>query len=405
MPAVPRGIRYRAATMSAAMQVPLLDLRAQYATIRDEVSKAIERVVAAQGFILGPEVEGLEAEIAEYGEVAHAIGCASGSDALLLALMALGVKPGDEVLCPAYTFFATAGAVARVGAVPVFADIDPVTYNLDLSHAREVARGCKRLRAVIPVHLFGRAIDVEATLSLGREHGVPIIEDAAQAIGTRDQQGRRVGSQGTVGCFSFFPSKNLGGFGDGGVLTTGDAELAGRLRILRVHGMEPKYEHLLLGINSRLDALQAAVLRVKLPHLDTWSEGRRRNAHHYDTGFADAGAASSRVPLSEGGLPLRTPQPTEPPATHIYNQYVIRVPAGRRDALRAHLLERGIGTEIYYPIGLHLQRCFAGLGYAPGSLPETESAARETLALPIYPELTESQRDYVIASVVEFLRS
>lgn len=390
--------------MSRTPTVPLLDLKAQYARIRPEVDAAIARVVESQAFILGPEVDSFEQEVGAYCEVDHAIGCGSGSDAILLALLALGVGAGDEVLCPAYTFFATAGSVARLGATPVFADIDPATYNVDLDHARRTARACRRLRALLPVHLFGRAADVEGFRELGRELGLPVVEDAAQAIGTRDAQGRRVGSASTAGCFSFFPSKNLGGYGDGGLVTTPDASLAERIRVLRVHGMEPKYEHPFVGINSRLDALQAAVLRVKLPHLDAWSDARRRNAEAYDAAFAGAGAAPSSVRLSAGDLPLRTPLPPAPPATHIYNQYVIRVPAERRDALRAHLAEHGVGSEVYYPIGLHRQVCFAFLGYDPGSLPETEAAARETLALPVYPELTPAQREHVVGCVLAFLR-
>jgi dTDP-4-amino-4,6-dideoxygalactose transaminase len=390
--------------MSDTFQVPLLDLKAQYATIRGEVEKAVQRVLEAQGFILGPEVEALEREMADYGEVEHAVGCASGSDALLLALMACGVGPGDQVVCPAYTFFATAGSIARLGAVPVFADIDPTTYNLDVQRARTASEGCKRLKALLPVHLFGQAADLDGFLALGRDLAVPVIEAAAQAIGTRDAAGRRVGSRGAIGCFSFFPSKNLGAYGDGGLLTTKDAESAERLRVLRVHGSQPKYVHKRVGINSRLDALQAAVLRVKLSRLDGWSEARRHNARYYDRAFQDAGAQPSSVPLGEGGLPLRTPLPPAEPAVHSYNQYVIRTRAELRDGLRQHLLEQKIGTEIYYPIGLHLQECFAALGYRPGSLPQTESAARETLALPIYPELTRAQQDYVVGSILAFLR-
>ncbi len=384
-------------------RVPLLDLKAQYASIRQPVRDAIERVLESQAFVLGPEVEGLEKELADYCESAHAVGCASGSDALLLALMAYGVGPGDEVICPAYTFFATAGSIARLGAVPVFADIDPATYNLDVGAVRAAAARCRRLRAIMPVHLFGQAADLDALLQLAAERGVPVLEDAAQAIGARDAAGRRAGSRGAAGCFSFFPSKNLGGYGDGGLLTTADPELADRLRMLRMHGSRDRYEHPLLGMNSRLDALQAAVLRVKLRHLDSWSDARREHAAYYDRSFAERGARPSSDPLDAGGPPLRTPRPPAEPARHVYNQYVIRVPAKRRDPLQKHLASRGIATAIYYPLGLHLQECFANLGWRPDSLPETERASRETLALPVYPELTREQLDHVVASVMAFL--
>lgn len=391
--------------MSRAPDVPLLDLRAQYAGIREEVEAALRGVLESQRFILGPEVEALEAEIAAYCDTASGVACASGSDALLLALMVLGVGPDDEVLCPAYTFFATAGSIRRLGARPVFADIDPATYNLDGESARKAAAGCTRLKALLPVHLFGQCADVEGLLALGRELGVPVIEDAAQAIGAEDAQGRRAGSRGALGCFSFFPSKNLGAFGDGGIVTTGDAELAEQIRILREHGAEERYYHQVVGLNSRMDALQAAVVRVKLRHLDEWTAGRQRNAAFYDRAFAEAGAVRSGEPLEGAGLALATPRPAAPPARHIYNQYVVRVPAQRRDALRAHLHERGVGTAIYYPLGLHAQACFRELGYRVGDLPETEAAAAGTLALPIYPELEGGQLEHVVESVVGFLRS
>jgi len=308
------------------------------------------------------------------------------------------------VVCPAYTFFATGGAIARLGAKPVYVDIDPATYNIDADAAREAARGCRRLKAFLPVHLFGQAADLDAFLSLGHELGVPVIEDAAQAIGTRDAAGHRVGSRSTIGCFSFFPSKNLGAFGDGGILTTRDPELAERMQVLRVHGGKPKYYHRVIGINSRLDSLQAAILRVKLQHLDAWTKGRQENAAAYDAAFAAAGARTSDVPLRSGGLPLRTPLALPAPASHIYNQYVIRVPAALRDGLRKHLADHGVGTEVYYPMCLHLQECFAYLGGRPGDLPASEAAAHETLALPVYPELRPEQKEHVVATVVEFLR-
>ncbi len=384
--------------------VPLLDLKLQYAAIRDEIDAAMREVIDAQWFIMGPVVEGLETEVAAYTGTPHAVGCASGSDALLLALMALGVGPGDEVICPAYTFFSTAGSTHRLGAKPVFADIDPVTYNLDPASVREVAARCTRLRAIMPVHLFGQAAPMTALLGIAEDLGVPVIEDAAQAIGTRDEEGRTVGGIGAIGCFSFFPSKNLGAFGDAGICTMRDKELAYKVGILRNHGMDPKYYHKEVGLNARLDALQAAVLRVKLRHLDAWTAGRQANAAWYDEAFASAGATSSATPLDDGGLPVRTPQPVDParPARHIYNQYVIRVPAAMRDALREELRENGVGTEVYYPVPLHLQECFRHLDYAEGDLPHTEQAARETIALPIFPELTEAQRKHVVKTIVEY---
>ncbi len=383
--------------------VPLVDLRGQYATIKDEIDQAIRRVVESQGFILGPEVAALEEAIAEYCRTTFAVGCASGSEAILLALMAHGVGPGDEVICPAFTFFATAGSIARLQAVPVLADIEPVSYNLDPDSARAAAQGCRNLRAIVPVHLYGRTADMEAFVRLGDELGVPVIEDAAQALGSRDGQGCPAGSRGSIGCFSFYPSKNLGGYGDGGMLTTSDARLAERLTLLRGHGAESGYRHELLGLNSRLDAIQAAVLRVKLRHLESWHEARRANAAYYDQAFAGAGAAGSSLPMAAGDLPLRTPEPPTAGARHIYHQYVIRVPAAVRDGLRRHLEERGIGTAIYYPIPLHLQPCFRDLGHSKGDLPQSESAAEETLALPIYPELSREQLDLVAGSVIDFV--
>jgi dTDP-4-amino-4,6-dideoxygalactose transaminase len=385
------------------VEVPLLKLRPQYEALRGEIDAAIARVVASQQFILGPEVEAFESEIAAYCRAPEAIGVGSGSDALLLALMALGIGPGDQVICPSYTFFATAGCVVRLGAEPVFADVAPDTLNMGVEDALRAARGCRRLRAILPVHLFGRAADLEGLEAAAAELGVPIIEDAAQAIGAADARGRRVGSAGHLACFSFFPTKNLGGFGEGGLVTCHDADLADLVRTLRVHGMKPRYRHRMVGVNARLDALQAAVLRVKLPHLEGWHAARARNAAHLDELFAKAGAAPADVALEEGGLPLRYPVRPAPPARHVFNQYVIRVPASRRDALRARLAELGIGSEVYYPIPLHLQECFRGLGAREGDLPVSEAAARETLALPIHPDLTERQREAVATSVIEFL--
>lgn len=385
------------------INVPLLDLKAQYATIKNDIKAAIERVVESQHFIMGPDVAELEKAIADYVGAKFAIGCASGSDAIMIALAALGVGPGDEVVCPSFTFFATGGYITKVGAKPVYADIDPVTYNMDPQSARAAAKKCKNLKAIMPVHLFGQAADMDAFIALGKELGVPIVEDGAQAIGTRDEQGYRVGTRGAIGCFSFFPSKNLGAFGDGGILTTNDPDLADRMSIFRVHGGKPKYYHKVIGVNSRLDSIQAAVLKVKLPHLDNWTKGRQANAAFYDKAFAAAGAKTSKTPLSAGGFPLRTPQTAGPKAWHIYNQYVIRVPASQRDPLRKHLTDQKIGTEIYYPVPLHLQECFKYLGGKVGDLPQSESAANETLALPIYPELTKTQLEYVANQVIGFL--
>jgi dTDP-4-amino-4,6-dideoxygalactose transaminase len=364
-----------------AMTVPLLDLKAQYAEIRKDVDDAVRRVMESQRFIGGPEVAGLEEEIARYSQCAHAVAVASGTDALLLAMRALGIGPGDEVVTSAYSFFASAGTIANNGATPVFVDIDPRTYNLD-PHRLEAAFTA-RTKAVVAVSLYGQCCDLTAIKAICDKRRVWLIEDAAQSIGS-EWEGRRSGSVGDFGCFSFFPSKNLGGAGDGGMVVTQNAEHAERVRLLREHGARPKYHHSIVGTNSRLDALQAAILRVKLRHLDRWSEGRARNAALYHQYFE-----GSRV-----GRPHRDAR-----ARHIYNQYVIRVP--ERDALREALTERGIGTEIYYPVPLHLQKCFATLGYREGEMPNSEAAAKETLALPIYPELTEEHIRYVATSVRE----
>jgi len=388
----------------STIKVPLLDLKAQYVSIKDEVNAAIQSVLESQVFILGPEVAALEDEVSKYSNVPHAIGCASGSDALVLALLALDVKPGDEILCPSYTFFATAGAVARLGATPVFVDIEPVSYNMDPAALRSAAGRCKRLKAIIPVHLFGQCANMVEIEKIAHDLGVPIIEDAAQAIGSEDVRGKRAGSMGVLGCYSFFPSKNLGGFGDGGMNSSLDGNLAEKMRVLRVHGSKPKYFHKVIGFNSRLDALQAAILRVKLRHLDKWTQGRQKNAAFYDQAFAKIGAKTTMTPLSEeNGLPLRTPAPVPSGARHIYNQYVLRVPAKLRDPLINHLKEQNIGTEVYYPLPLHLQECFAYLNCKAGTLPQSESAAKETLALPVYPEMSTQQLDYVAEKVTEFL--
>lgn len=372
-------------------EVPLLDLKAQYRKIDDEVRAAVDRVLESQYFILGPEVEALEREVAGYVGAEAGIGVSSGTDALLVALMALDIGPGDEVILPTYTFFATAGVVARLGATPVFVDIDPVTYNLDVDQA--IDRIGDRTRAIVPVHLYGRAVDLGPLMQAAGEREVDVIEDAAQAIGATDPAGHSAGAVGTAGCFSFFPSKNLGGAGDGGMVVSSDAGFAERVRKLRVHGSAPKYHHSLVGGNFRLDAIQAAVLRVKLPRLDDWTAGRRENANSYHALFADAG-------LADAGLDEVTIPPDEP--GHIYNQFVIEVP--RRDALRVFLTDRGIATEIYYPVPLHLQACFADLGYGRGDLPHAEHAADTTLALPIYPELRQDQLEAVVGAIRDFYR-
>ncbi len=367
--------------------VPLLDLQAQYRPIRAEVLAAIERVCDSQRFILGPEVEALEADCARALESRHAIGMSSGTDALLAVMMALGIGPGDEVITSTYSFFATAGCVSRLGATPVFVDILPDTFNIDPDAVR--AALTPRTRAVIAVHLYGLCADMDALLAVTTAAGVPMIEDAAQAIGAR-YRGRQAGSMGIAGCFSFFPSKNLGAFGDGGVVTAADDTFAHEIALLRNHGAEPKYLHQRIGGNFRLDALQAAVLRVKLPHLDRWTAGRRANAARYAALFA---------PLESAG---RVTLPTEPVGYHhIYNQYVIRL--ADRDRVRRDLAARGIGTEVYYPVPFHLQQCFADLGYGAGAFPHAERAAATSLALPIYAELTAAQQVTVVDEVARAL--
>ena len=365
--------------------VPLLDLQAQYQPIRDEVLAAITRVCDSQRFIMGPEVEGLERELAGMLEVKEAVGVSSGTDALLAAMMALNIGAGDEVITSTYSFFATAGCVVRLGARPVLVDIDRVTYNVD--PAAIAAAITPRTRAIIPVHLYGCSAEMTPILELAAKAGVAVIEDAAQAIGSR-YHGRPVGGLGTIGCFSFFPSKNLGAFGDGGFVTTNDAALAHRLRLVRNHGAEPKYFHKLVGANFRLDAIQAAVLRVKLPYLAAWTEARRRNAARYRELFA---------PLVVKGQVVL---PVEPDGFyHIYNQFVIRL--AERDRVKAALDARRVGTEIYYPVPFHLQECFAHLGHSKGDFPAAEDAADHTLALPIYGELTEAQQRYVVESIAQ----
>lgn len=387
------------------MRVPLLDLKPQYQALKHDIDAAIARVCESQNFILGPAVKDLESAVARYSHCARGVGVSSGTDALLLALMAMGIGPGDEVVTSPYTFFATAGTIARAGARPVFCDIDPANFNIDAGAVRRfVEQGCEvrsgqlvnratggLVKAVMPVHLYGQVCELDPLVELCRRHGLKLIEDAAQAIGAEDSRGRRAGSVGDVGCLSFFPTKNLGAFGDAGMCVTNDPVLAERMEIFRVHGSKPKYYHEFVGGNFRLDELQAAVLGVKLPHLDSWSEARQRNAAIYDSAFA-----ASRV----AGVVV-TPPRALTGARHIYNQYVIRAP--RRDALRSFLAERGIGTEVYYPVPLHLQRCFAYLGHKAGDFPASEQAALETLALPIYPELSEAQLRHVVATIEQFL--
>jgi len=374
--------------VSPSLEVPLFDTQRQHAELRDELLAALTRVCDSGRFILGPDCADLEKSLAAYCRVPHALGCASGSDALLLALMACDVGPGDEVIMPSYTFFATAGAAWRLGARPVFVDIDPLTYNI--APALIEAAVTPRSKAIIPVHLYGQCAEMAPIMALAKKHRLTVIEDACQAIGA-EYDGQRAGAIGDIGCFSFYPTKNLGGAGDGGLLTCKSNDLADKLRILRVHGERQRYHHQLVGFNSRLDSLQAASLNVKLPHLDRWTARRAANAARYHELFERA------------GLHEQIQLPNEAPrGRHVWNQYVIRVPGGRRDALREHLTARKIGTQIYYPVPLHLQECFASLGIGPGSLPETERAAKETLALPIFPELTVEEQHAVVAAIASF---
>jgi len=391
---------------SPTQPVPLLDLKAQYAGIREEIREAIDRVADSQHFILGPEVEGLEREVAAYSQCDFGIGVSSGTDALLVALMAINLQPNDEVITTPYTFFATAGAISRLNAKTVFVDIDPLTYNID--PARIEGAITERTRAVIPVHLYGQMADTEAIMDVARRHQLHVIEDAAQAIGS-EYGGRRAGSIGDIACFSFFPSKNLGGFGDGGMVTTNNAELAKQVKLLRNHGYAPKYYNKVVGGNFRLDAIQAAVLRIKLQYLDSWTEKRQQNAATYRRLFMEAelavppelaavklgSTANDFEKMSGVVLPFEKPN-----VRHIYNQFVVR--CAQRDQLLAHLKERQIGTEIYYPVPMHLQECFAELGYKQGDFQISERAAHETLALPIYPELTEDMMARVVDAISDF---
>jgi dTDP-4-amino-4,6-dideoxygalactose transaminase len=389
--------------VKAEMSVPLLDLRAQYQPLKAEIMQAIGEVCDNQSFILGPNVKRLESDVAAYTQSHHGIGVSSGTDALLVALMALDIGPGDEIITSPYTFFATGGVIARLRARPIYCDIDPATYNLSAAavqrfiddqcdHAGGTLRNRVtggRIRALMPVHLYGQCADMDALMSIANRYGLAVVEDAAQAIGSEAGGGRRAGSIGAIGCFSFFPSKNLGAFGDGGMCTANDDALAEKLRVLRVHGGKPKYYHQVVGGNFRLDEIQAAVLNVKLKHLDAWTAARQRNADHYDRLFKEAGLTAAV------GLPFRTPG-----YRHIFNQYVVRV--AERDRLREHLSAHHIGTEIYYPVPLHLQKCFTDLGGKAGDCPESERAARETVALPVYPELVSEQLEYVVETIGRF---
>ena len=374
------------------MKVPLLDLKAQYNSIREEILKVTQEVYESQYFILGPRVEALEKEISEYCSSKYATGVTSGTDALLISLIAADIGDEDIVITTPYTFFATAGSIARTGAVPVFVDIDPDTYNISTDGIENNVNAMtddqrSRLKAIMPVHLYGQCADMDPILKIAKKHDLVVIEDAAQAIGA-EYKGKRAGSIGDFGCFSFFPSKNLGAFGDGGIVTTNSDELYEKLKILRVHGSYPKYYHKIIGGNFRLDALQAAIVSVKLKHLDGWTAARQGNANRYRELFTSAGLDNIKLPVESQGR-------------HIYNQFVISVPK-KRDDLRLFLQEAEIGTEVYYPVTMHLQECFSYLNYKKGDFPVSEHAASHTLALPIYPELTEDQQAYVVDKIKEF---
>ena len=381
------------------MKVPLLDLKAQYGPIRAEIEAAVAEVMESQHFILGAQVQKCEEAIARYSACAYGVGVSSGTDALLICLMTEGIGPGDEVITTPHTFFATAGSIARVGAKPVFVDIDPTSYNLNPSEIE--SKITPRTRAIIPVHLYGQMADMDAVMEVAQRHKLLVIEDAAQAIGA-EYKGRRAGSIGHYGCFSFFPSKNLGAAGDAGMVVTQDATRAENLIRCRAHGSKPKYYHKVIGGNFRLDTLQAAVVAAKLPHLDNWTSARQRNAERYNLLFQESGLpiADSSKHGSGGNRSACVFLPKVVADRHIFNQYVIRTT--RRDQLKAALQEKGVGTEIYYPVPMHLQECFSYLGHAVGAFPESEGAAAETLALPIYPELTEEQAQYVVKCVAEF---
>lgn len=399
------------------MNIPLLDLKPQYQALKEEIKAVIDRVMESQHFILGPEVEGLEKEVAEYSHCKFGVGASSGTDALIMALMAIDIQPGDEVITTPFTFFATAGSIARLHAKPVFVDIDPVTFNID--PAKIEAAVTPKTKAIMPVHLYGQMADMDAIMQISDRHNLVVIEDAAQAIGS-EYKGRRAGSIGHMGCFSFFPSKNLGGFGDGGMVTTNSPELAEKLKLLRNHGMQPKYYYRMIGGNFRLDALQAAVLRVKLKHLDAWSEQRQKNAAWYNEAFTAAGIAAdaagvvclSRDACKDGGRDNchlneasgKVVLPTAlPDRRHIYNQYVIRL--SDRQTVIDHLIEKKIGHEIYYPVAMHQQECFRYLGCRDGDFPASECAAKTTLAVPIYPEVGEASIRAVVSAIADVVKA
>jgi len=387
------------------MKVPLLDLKAQYRTIKEDIDKALISVAESQGCILGPEVEKLEKDLAAYLDCKYAIGVSSGTDALLVALMAIDIKPGDEVIIPTYSFFATAGVVSRLNATPVFIDSDPVTFNIDPTKLEALIN--EKTKAIVPVHLYGQCADMDPIMEIANKHGLMVIEDGAQAIGSQYKDGRKAGSIGQIGCFSFYPSKNLGCFGDGGLVTTNDETLYERLKIMRVHGGKPKYYHKVIGGNFRLDAIQAAVLNVKFPHLDSWTAKRQENAELYTKFFKDHGLAEveGKLEFDERNkvlLPEPVYKKNDLKYYHIYNQYVIRVE--NRDELRKYMTENEIGSEIYYPVPFHLQECFADLGYEKGDFPVSESCAADTIALPIYPELTNEQIEFTVKTISDFIK-
>ncbi len=392
------------------MKVPLLDLKLQYNSLKKELDEAVLRVAESQYFILGPEVEKMEKNLCEYLKCGYSLGVSSGTDALLVALMAIDIKPGDEVVVPTYSFFATAGVIARLNARPVFTDVDPVTFNIDpLDFENKIT---SRTKAIIPVHLFGQSSDMKPIMQIASKYKIKVIEDAAQAIGVQYKDKRFVGTIGDIGCFSFFPSKNLGCFGDGGLVTTNNEELAYKMKILRVHGGESKYYHKIIGGNFRLDALQAAIINVKLPHLDSWSEARRRNAQLYSRLFIEAGLSEEGKTIFDGKYRVLLPKAVYKSKTrnpksgiinyHIYNQYIIRIE--NRNELKEFLTQNNIGNEIYYPLPFHLQECFAYHGYNKGDFPVAEDLANTTLALPIYPELVEEQIEYVVKKINEFIK-
>jgi dTDP-4-amino-4,6-dideoxygalactose transaminase len=383
-----------AVTSPAAVSIPLLDLKKQYATIRDEVKRVTEELFESQMFILGPRVEAFEKAVASYVGTVHAVGMSSGTDAQLAAMMALGVGPGDDVVTSPYTFFSTAGAVARLGARPVFCDIDPATFNVDPEMLCRAITA--KTKAIQPVHLFGQCADMAPILDVAKRKGIPVIEDACQSLGAA-YRGKKAGALAEFGCFSFFPSKNLGGFGDGGMVTTDDGGVAETLRAMRMHGETSRYHHRFVGGNFRLDAFQAAVLHVKLPHLDGWAEGRRRNAQEIEALYLEYGGRR----FDEGGLSF----PREAAGRHhVFNQFVVRTGKGRREALKERLAQRQIGHAVYYPVPLHRQECFAFLGGKAGDFPEAEKAAGETLALPVFPELSDGQKRFLAFSLAEFSR-